>query len=255
MIPIYIISLERSRERFDSCQEALKKQGLTTAQWFPAIDGKTVDLSKYNLDRKRFQVFRHNWFSFCCRNMYFSDTEYATSLSHLTLYQKMIDENIEMALILEDDAILNEGFNDLLEHLDVVVKENDCDVLYLYYNEKFNNWFKPVDTNYGVKIQRIGAGKFDCIVNRRESVNSAAAYVITKKGAQRLIDVGYPVRTQADVLLSLFAFNKLRGFKVIPKVFRLSGLPSTILHAGDMPENVKPWYSRLAKRIKKLYHK
>ena len=255
MVQTFVISLERSPERRDKIFAHLKERGLENVHWFKAIDGKKDDLSQYSIDRTRFQRFWHNRFVCCSANMYFSDTEYACALSHLGVYQKIVDENLPMALVLEDDVELDARYVDFVNNADEVVNEVGCDLLYLWYGDRLKSKSEPVDTKYGVQVKKVGMGKYDWFYNRRRNVNGAVAYIITNKAARHLLSLAYPVRCQSDVLLGLLAYNKLNAYKCIPKVFEIAGVETTILHSGDMAENVKPWYSRAFKKIKSLYHK
>lgn len=255
MVQTFVISLERSPERREKIFAHLKERGLENVHWFKAIDGKKDDLSQYSIDRTRFQRFWHNRFVCCSANVYLSDTEYACALSHLSVYQKIVDENLPMAVILEDDITLKAECVEFYKNIDSVVDEIGCDVLYLWYGDRLKSKSEPVDTKYGVQVKKIGMGKYDWFYNRRRNVNGTVAYVITNRAAKYLLDTSFPVRAQADVILGLLAYNKLNSYKCIPKIFDLTDDETTILHSGDMAENVKPWYSRAFKKIKSLYHK
>ncbi len=255
MIKTFVVSLIRSEDRRKVLFEQLHNLDIDeNLEWFKAIDGKNDDLSKYDIDRTKFQRFWHNKISCCSSNMYFSDSEYACSLSHLHIYQKIVDENIPMALVLEDDAIFKEEYLDVYKNLDKIVDKFDCEVLYLYSSERFKTKFKEQDTDYGVKVRRIGMGDLDWLFNRRRNVNYTVAYIITNEACKKLLKLAYPVRAQADVFLGMLAYNKLRSYKFIPNICEHGETNTTILHAGDMAINEKPWYSKLFKKFKSLYH-
>ncbi len=52
-----------------------------------------------------------------------TDGEIACTLSHQLIYQDMIDKNIEWAVILEDDVIVNEKFKKFLQYFNLSEKD------------------------------------------------------------------------------------------------------------------------------------
>ena len=159
MIKTFVISLDRCSDRRKLIFENLKKVGFVdNVEWFKAIDGKNDDLSQYDIDRSKFKRYWHNKISCCSSNLYFSDSEYACTLSHLHIYKKIVDENIPMALVLEDDVILNAKYQDSLNNLESIVKKFSCELLYLLCFERFKTRFKEQETGFNTKIRRIGMG-------------------------------------------------------------------------------------------------
>lgn len=106
---IYVVNLDRSTERWDSVHANLNQWQLQH-QRVPAVDAKNLsdkDIQRcYNakLNQKR----------------YFSPlkkSEIACFLSHRLCWQKMVDENVQVAAILEDDVVFDESPIEVLELL------------------------------------------------------------------------------------------------------------------------------------------
>ena len=98
MLPIFLVSLEHHQNRRDKVFAGLQKYGINDAIWFPAVNGNKEDLTKFNIDRSKHQRFWHNCISCCSYSRVYTNGEYGCALSHLHLYQKIVDENISAAL-------------------------------------------------------------------------------------------------------------------------------------------------------------
>ena len=107
--PIWLINLDSNPERYESAKKQLHKLGLD-AERFSAIYGKNLsqvevaDCYDPALNQKKFR-----------RPL--SPGEIGCYLSHRTLWQRMVDENIAMAFILEDDIDLEPEFLAVLEKI------------------------------------------------------------------------------------------------------------------------------------------
>lgn len=261
MIHIFLISLKRSNERRKEFLMSWAAKGITAIEWVEGVDGSTEDLSKWNIDRNKFHRFWHNPISCCSYNVYYTDNEYGCAISHLNIYKQIVERNIPFALVLEDDAVLVDGYEEVIFKLEEQVSKIDFDVLYLNYNDRLNS-FSPLKYFYKTKdeknvyIKRIGIPNWDWLFNRRKVVYRTSAYIISQKGARKILNKAYPIRLPSDRLLGLIAYNKMIAYKLVPRIVTTNNSPTTIPVVEEIDRlNKKPWYSILAKRIKKLYHK
>lgn len=106
--PIYIINLERSHERRVMMQERLDALGLHY-EFIKAIDGNTLtpdEQSSYAAKRRRL---------FYGHDLTFG--EIGCLLSHRKVYRHMIENNIDCAIVLEDDVFLDQDFPEVVRHL------------------------------------------------------------------------------------------------------------------------------------------
>jgi glycosyl transferase family 25 len=112
------------------------------------------------------------------------------ALSHLKAYQKMLADNVDVALILEDDAILPKEINKLLTFIENNIRDKEAILLH-YFNlfpEKqllSHHEEIPLDNNYSLMYP----------------VNfplSGTAYVIKKETAFALSEIKLPIIAEAD---------------------------------------------------------
>jgi len=86
-----------------------------------AIEGKTNELEYYLGDRD----IKEKILKICRRG------QLACLLSHVEAWKKMINENIEECIILEDDSVILKDFKKKFEEIYSIL-DNDTDLLYLY---------------------------------------------------------------------------------------------------------------------------
>ncbi|MFB9725688.1 family 16 glycosylhydrolase [Haloechinothrix salitolerans] len=125
--------------------------------------------------------------------------EIAVALSHIETWRRVVTGDDTTALILEDDVVMTSGFARRLKATWTALQDPsgspDFDLLYLAY--------KDVST----ETTRPGA---DPVHRREPGVWEAAAYVLTKAGAQKLLD-RLPAFGPIDLWLNL-QFTTLKTF-------------------------------------------
>jgi glycosyl transferase family 25 len=107
-IPVCVISLAESTGRRNRIENILSQLDIDF-EFFDAIDGRAFDVLNHPLydERKRLaQYGRH-----------LNGGEIGCLLSHKAIYQKMVEDNIDKALILEDDVILRDDFVPVLQKI------------------------------------------------------------------------------------------------------------------------------------------
>lgn len=104
---IFVISLQDSKDRQKNIIDQCNRIGIEL-MFIDAIYGK--DLSKSEISQYCNQKKAKHLFG---RELLLG--EIGCALSHKKIYQKMVDENIPYAVILEDDAVIKEGFNDTVK--------------------------------------------------------------------------------------------------------------------------------------------
>lgn len=172
---IYILSLESDFERRQKVCANLDQLGLEY-EVFWAVDGRKglpMDMEQ-QVDRKAAQkkVGRE-----------LGDGELACALSHRLIYEKMLANNIERALILEDDVTVSGELLSLFESKSYIGHH----LLLLNHNRAY------VWPFYQKKL----FGKF---VARRltRSCWMASAYIIDRVGAEYLLSHSRPIQSVAD---------------------------------------------------------
>lgn len=172
---VFVINLEQSHDRRVFMEKQLAALNLD-AEFFPAVDGRLLPEDEIA------RVSDRRWFSrYVGREMTRSDM--GCSLSHIYLYRKMVDENIPCALILEDDVWMTPSLVPLLRELERDIDQLPCDVVLLSecITSTKNVW-------------RRGYYFMSPVVYALFT----HAYVVSLRGARRLMNNLYPVALPAD---------------------------------------------------------
>jgi glycosyl transferase family 25 len=167
MIPVFVISLKDATTRRQSIVDQMQKLSIPF-DFIDAVDGRGFDMdthAAYN-KRKRLAFFRQDM----------TGGELGCLLSHRSIFQKMVDENIERALILEDDAILYDDFYPAFKKL--LEAKTPYELARFLYTEKVakltQRTVEQIDDTY--KLNRL-----------MTTPGGAHAYIITQSGAKKLL--------------------------------------------------------------------
>jgi GR25 family glycosyltransferase involved in LPS biosynthesis len=178
---IIYINLDRRPDRNLNVIEQIKKLGLTEiTERFSAIDGTKIDMN--NVDTN---IITQDGINFAKK----SDIIYThltvgaigCAMSHRAIYQKIIDENINSCLILEDDITIDNKFNEKIKIIENYIKQNrlDYDLFFLgfHHTAKYDN------------------------TNKYKIVYGLFGYIVTNKGAKKLLNL-FPLTYQIDTEIS-----------------------------------------------------
>ena len=176
----YVIgSKEISKKRLDKFfkRNILKDKEIKV---WPAINGMDVDIKKY----QELNYLSHNF-------KINKPGSLGCLLSHLTLWNHcFLDNSCDIALILEDDVILNKNFDDLLSQIDTSALPSNWTILRLSYKGLV-----------GKKISN-DIVKPDCI--KKKGVNAGSwCYLLNSCNAEILINsiTPYENKNSMDVIL------------------------------------------------------
>ena len=90
---IYVINLDKDKERLEFVNKEFERYGYNELERVPGILGK--ELPDKDLYMKKLDPFGNNLHA-----------AYGIAKSHMSIYKKMLNENIKDALIIEDDIKL-----------------------------------------------------------------------------------------------------------------------------------------------------
>src|SRR5215469_11246506 len=177
----YVVNLARSPDRKAHMTAELGQTGLQY-EIVNAVDGRDLDLSDTRLfDPTVDSSFRPGVFG-CV-------------LSHLHIYQKVLDDDLEIALILEDDVVLPPDLDALLDATASHMKGAEVVLLNFHHNE--GRWITKADS-----IQLPSSRLLVQVVDKgppwHEGPWSTAAYLITREACARMAEFVLPVRSRAD---------------------------------------------------------
>lgn len=221
----FCISMEKRKATWPDLRVMFEKNGIDDIVIFPAVDGAKIksqyfdknnnengnfnpktDITSWALyhlvknTNRRDHVQLGTWGAVGCY------------LSHATLWQKIVDENLDMAMIFEDDVSFSDSFskgkNKILNAL-----PNDADIIFFdliknFEPERYNDIFDRVN------------GQFF----------GTHAYIMTNKAAKKLLPVILPVEIQIDALISL------RNYLDNLKLYTATGLCWQSFHPSSVQQ-------------------
>lgn len=161
--------MKKHTERKEYIQNALKSTNIQNYVFFNAVDGE-VDLNKY-----KFNVIE-NWHD-KVKNRKMTVNEIGCALSHYKIWETIVTEKIGKALILEDDVVFLENFNE--EYKNIQNIPFNYDICFLGRN-KLNMIY-----NLGEEFEIN-----DSLVIPKYSYNTQS-YILTYEGACKLINTNF----------------------------------------------------------------
>lgn len=216
---IFVISLKRALNRRKAISDSLSKLNLDF-ELIDAVDGRALSEDELQIVSKQ-TSFDLNLALGRKLHIDFEITksEIGCALSHLKIYKKIVDDNIDYALILEDDCIVQDKIHNLLGVDGVEKYINKWDVVNLSSDCGLRTFIKhqlPINGQYKLENAHFNNYYLDSIFNRRRFFIMAIAYFIKKEACQKLLDIAYPIRYPADYLLGSPIINHLKIYKCIP---------------------------------------
>ena len=214
-IPAVCITLERRADRWRRFQDQSGIDGLEIKRFF-AVDGKTLDIKN---DTRVATLTKRNIVTKTRRSHEELDTAggVGCALSHIAVWQWLVNSDHEMALVFEDDAVVPPDF---------IEKANECIQKSILKDPK--NW----------DLWLLG-GKWEdihSIPDEKEIVQIKAfmlshAWVITRRCAKKLLKDAFPIHAHIDIWVSIYAYmNNIR----------LVGSPKLILSQAESKTDIQP---------------
>lgn len=244
-LKFFVISLKHQVQKRAFMQEQLDRFGIDF-EFFDAVNGR--ELSD---EDKSLCSFGDSTILTCTGNhrvridCALSPGEIGCALSHLKVYQQVAtwltdERNADtVAVILEDDAVINEDTVLALNSLDVITETWEVVQFSEHVGIKNLPWRKHYyfDREHGFYFARVGwhNKRLDAILNLRRMVGRTACYVIKPQAAQKLVELGFPVRMPSDYLLGHIAYNQLRLFQTYPTDHFLASMGESDI--GERPEH------------------
>lgn len=176
----YIINLDRREDRMENIENACRKINLKYER-FSACDGE--NLNKYKEDIDKYFDKNHNLIP----------AQIGCALSHIKIWEKILENNYNNTLILEDDAIIPNNFWD---QINLVINElpNYWEMLILGCFPKCNSK-NIIEKKYINKITGYGN-------------DGSHAYLINKTLIEKIIRVInlYPINIPIDTWLQKYIY-------------------------------------------------
>lgn len=142
--------------------------------------------------------------------------EIGCAMSHRLCYQKIIEQNLEDAIILEDDAVFDENLLEFLKYKNEFPKNTDL-ILLGHYWQQYRDDGYIINTPYSLKFNhKIKNWNIRKIIGRG---NGTHGYYITKKGAEKLFNETKKIYMAADHYTSnTLLFNTYAVYPILINV-------------------------------------
>lgn len=215
---ILVLNLDRSPDRWASVTTTLAKHGIKGYERFRAVDGGKLT----ETDMERVSYLCH---SICPKRML------AISLSHMAMWQKIADESVSSALILEDDV---EFVENVTERVAEAVRQlpEDWDLLYLGCITacSASSPLFLVSNLFG----NARAGRHSPNLFVPAFPTGTHAYAISQAGARKLLGLISRAKFHVDVEMALNS-RHLNIFSVYPEVaFQRQSASTSLNTSADM---------------------
>lgn len=214
----FVINLERAERRRKYIVKHLTSLGIDF-KIINAIDGNNLtenDIHKYaDIERVKQSPY------------WLTKGAIACALSHRLAYQELISENEDYALIIEDDVQLPKNINTILEEIGNAMTTRD--VTLLYYTSFTPTFFSTI----GQKKLSIGGLYYPMEIHKP---TTAAAYIIGKDAASKLISKILPIRVAADCWGHFYEWECFESFMVhYPSAVKTMNFKSSIDYHDKRP--------------------
>ncbi len=240
-LPIFVINMARDVERRRHMEATLGGLGLE-AQFVTAVDGRALSEPEREAAYDRRRALR-------VYGVEMMASEIGCSLSHYGLYERMVHDGIETALILEDDVRIDRALativEDLLAHAfdDWLVVRLDC---------KRPRVAEPATNAFrGDRVALLSDG--GALYRLRTHVLGVGAYLIRREGAARMLAYGRPIFMPIDHTMDRFWENGILPYIVRPlPVTQSDDFGSHSVGRGQERRRAQPPHVRVTRRVQRL---
>lgn len=168
---IYVINLAAQPKRWNFMKKQLEQIRIQNFERFPAVVGKT-------LPQKFTKKISDSFAQWCSIGKTLTLSEIGCTFSHLSIYRKMIQENIPIACILEDDVTLKQNFKESLIKAEEFAKVNHKGIILL--SSVYNNDNEPIS------------------ISSIKGETAACGYIVTLAAAKKLLTLNLPIKSPCD---------------------------------------------------------
>ncbi|HEJ9413162.1 glycosyltransferase family 25 protein [Proteus mirabilis] len=187
---IYIVNLEKDIERKASIKAQLDALNLDY-QFISAVYGKALsqeEIAQLSPDFEKTSL---------------TLPELGCALSHINIYKEIVENNISIALILEDDIKINSDLIELLEYISKYNNPNKAEVIILgKVNEYIDSFKKRINKKYSIAKAIDSSGTY--------------CYCVNHLAAKKLLEFLQPVWLVADEWKLLREKNIIRLKAIVP---------------------------------------
>lgn len=210
-LPIVFINLDRDTTRRDLLEEQFQQHGVA-AERLPATWWRDVPAAEQD----------HLYAAALNQQQYFKplvDGEKGCYTSHVQAWRKLLNSSARAMVVLEDDVVLDNDFQKVI--LAISELEEQWDMIKLMGRPKAEKILQqgPLTAEHH-------------LIQYRRVPSFTAAYVVSRKGAQKLLKTRRPFGRPIDIDLRFWWENDLQIFGVSPPVVHLDDISADSSIAG-----------------------
>jgi GR25 family glycosyltransferase involved in LPS biosynthesis len=187
---VFVINLEEQSERLAQFDTTMKEQEIKYER-FNAIKGSTVLKDERLTD-------------YC--NTFCTDGMKGCALSHRSIWEYMINNDLQNVFIFEDDAIIDENFSRDFQHVwNHLPKDYDI----VYFGCLFGCSDNSVTNSVFKKVSGIDAEEINEFVQSSNGSVGTHAYMISLEGAKKFINkpINFHIDTQILTWIKTYDYN------------------------------------------------
>jgi len=209
---IFVVNLKSSVERRKIMEKQLDDLGLPF-EILEAVNGKTLG------EEEIMKHYDGNYYS--RKPDYFTPGMAGCTISHYNLYKKIVEEDIEVALILEDDMQLSKDLPDVLKKLEGEIREDE--IIMLFYQS-----YEAINLSSASAQSATGCYNLMQVINLNR-LRSTGAYIVSKKTAKKMAESLLPFCSFPDDWKSFYDRKIINGVRVVyPFLLSNTYEPTTI---------------------------
>jgi glycosyl transferase family 25 len=230
---IFLINLDRSTERLKRAAQQIEATG-STFERISAVDGATLTSERIaevfdaQTAKRRFQYD-------------LTAGEIGCYLSHVKCWQRIIDDNLDYAIILEDDLLLDSKFSSVISAIPQLKSG--------WHYLKLSCPFKPRSYKAAETVTPLGEQGVS-LVNYSKSPTGTVAQVVSREGAKRLLAKKPPFFRPIDIDLQWSWEIGITVQGLIPYVADVSDEPSEIQRIAKRKELKQRPFNKLKEAVR-----
>jgi glycosyl transferase family 25 len=237
--PTFVINMVRDVERREHMSRELDAAGIR-ADFVAATDGRALSSD----DRARYDARR----AMRIYGIGMMDPEIGCYLSHYRLYERIVRENISVALILEDDLAISPTLPAIVSDL---LADPDPTWLVVRFESKRGRVLHPrTAREHGVLVRTLRDGELRQI---GVHVLGLGGYLIRAEGARRMLRYGSRIFMPIDQTMDRFWENGIVPYVVRPFPVRQRGEMETRSGTREPSRKLgQPIFVRSLRRLQRL---
>ncbi|MBB1268429.1 glycosyltransferase family 25 protein [Shewanella sp. SR44-3] len=226
---IFVINLDSSVDRIENMQAQCAKLGIEFER-VSAVRGKNLSKDEkaavYNRDVNLAKYDKE-----------LNDGEIGCYMSHARCWEQIVAQDLDYALILEDDAILTPEITSFIAKLAESTQE--WDYIKLSHGRKPKNILNAIDLGDGLSLGQ-------CI----KLPSTTTGQFVSLTGAKKLLQHAYPIARPIDIDIQFWYEKSLRSFVVRPFPILNGDFGSEINQVTDRRQVDKRQFARIWQKIK-----